>query len=64
MPKTPEELAPSGQFENLGAVELVPAPSISETPKTQFSHLGAIQVAAPVAQVANAPEADAGADNE
>lgn len=59
-----QELNPSGQFENLGAVEVVPAPSISETPKTQFSHLGAIQVAAPIAQVANAQEADAGAYNE
>ena len=56
MPETPEELTPSGQFENLGAVEVVPAPSISETPETQFSHLRAIRVAAPTATKADANE--------
>ncbi len=59
-----QDLNPTGQFENLGAIEVVPAPSTPETPETQFSHLDAIQVAAPTAQGANAQEADAGADNE
>ena len=49
MPETPEELTPSGQFENLGAVEVVPAPAPEqsiELPKSKFAHLGAYQVRA------------------
>ena len=49
MPETPEELTPSGQFENLGAIEVVPAPAPEqsiELPKSKFAHLGAYQVRA------------------
>ena len=53
-----QELNPSGQFENLGAVEVVPAPSISETPETQFTHLAQSKLL-PQSQ---ANRADAGAE--
>lgn len=44
-----QELNPSGQFENLGAVEVVPAPAPKqsvELSESKFAHLGAYQVRA------------------
>jgi hypothetical protein len=44
-----QKLNPSGQFENLGAVQVVPAPAPKqsiELPESKFAHLGAYQVRA------------------